>query len=40
VTGLASGAAKAAEERAARELIADQEERKYSKEIELAHRKG
>jgi hypothetical protein len=34
--GLASGAAKAAEERAARELIADQEERKYSKEMELA----
>ena len=34
--GLASGAAKAAEERAARELMADQEERKYSKEIELA----
>ena len=34
--GLASGAAKAAEERAARELMADQEERKYSKEMELA----
>ena len=34
--GLASGAAKAAEERAARELLADQEERKYNKEMELA----
>jgi len=34
--GLASGAAKAAEERAGRELLADQEERKYKREIELA----
>jgi len=34
--GLASGAAKAAEERAGRELLADQEERKYNKEMELA----
>ena len=34
--GLASGAAKASEERAARELLADQEERKYNKEMELA----
>jgi hypothetical protein len=40
VTGLASGAAKAAEERAARELLADQEERKYQKEIELAQAKA
>ena len=39
-TGLASGAAKAAEERAARELMADQEERKYQKEIELATAKA
>ena len=39
-TGLASGAAKAAEERAARELLADQEERKYQKEIELAQAKA
>ena len=39
-TGLASGAAKAAEERAARELLADQEERKYQKEIELAKAKA
>ena len=34
--GLSSGAAKAAEERAGRELLADQEERKYKREIELA----
>ena len=39
-TGLASGAAKAAEERAARELLADQEERKYQREIELAEAKA
>lgn len=39
-TGLASGAAKAAEERAARELLADQEERKYQREIELAQAKA
>ena len=39
-TGLASGAAKAAEERAARELLADQEERKYQREIELARAKA
>ena len=39
-SGLASGAAKAAEERAARELLADQEERKYKKEIELAQAKA
>tara|TARA_R110002020_G_scaffold199485_1_gene400920 strand:- start:131 stop:2023 length:1893 start_codon:yes stop_codon:yes gene_type:complete len=38
--GLASGAAKAAEERAARELLADQERRKYEKEIELARAKA
>ena len=38
--GLASGAAKAAEERAARELLADQEERKYKREIELATAKA
>lgn len=39
-TGLASGASKAAEERAARELLADQEERKYQREIELAQAKA
>ena len=33
--GLASGAAKAAEERAARELMADQERRKFLKDVEL-----
>ena len=38
--GLASGAAKAAEERAARELLADQEKRKYEREIELAKAKA
>ena len=38
--GLASGAAKAAEERAARELLADQEERKYAREMELARAKA
>jgi len=38
--GLASGAAKAAEERAARELLADQETRKYKREIELAQAKA
>jgi len=38
--GLASGAAKAAEERAARELLADQEKRKYEREIELARAKA
>ena len=38
--GLASGAAKAAEERAARELLADQERRKYEREIELARAKA
>ena len=38
--GLASGAAKAAEERAARELLADQEARKYQREIELATAKA
>ena len=38
--GLASGAAKAAEERAARELLADQERRKYEREIDLARAKA
>ena len=38
--GLSLGAAKAAEERAARELLADQEERKYKREIELATAKA
>lgn len=39
-SGLASGAAKAAEERAARELLAEQEERKYAREMEIAMAKA